>query len=62
MFGDGRWEDQAESETAGAWGVMQRKEEYEAGTQIPPGLPGAGDYEQWSTEETDVRSGTGLPS
>lgn len=33
MFGDGRWEDQAESETAGAWGVMQRKEEYGAGTQ-----------------------------
>lgn len=38
MFVDGRWEDRAESETAGAGGVMQREEGHVAGTQIPPGL------------------------
>lgn len=43
MFGDERWEDRAESETAGAWNVIQREEGHVAGTQILPGLPGAGD-------------------
>lgn len=43
VFGEERWEKKAESEADGACIIAQRAQGQVAGTQTPPGLPGAGD-------------------
>lgn len=42
VFGEGRWEKEAECEADGACIIVQRAQGQVAGTQIPPGLPAAG--------------------